>query len=349
MFLNDRPQFAFCYLTQLSYFGMISYLGVTSWHTLSEWRRERGLRIRKEKSVSKDAGSFLDLVEIPSTTVERQHWLLTDMNFFLYHTICTFHVIVPILFWGYLGLEGDAKETAVGMKPDGLWRNYSFHGGDLIVLMIEVIINTMSFVPSHVAIVFVICLLYLAEAHVVYAVDGFWIYPFLDTTGGPIWVALYLGVGFVILCAFIAMYYLHRIRNWIRVRGKVPVVESTATTVEVLKGKQGVDTRQEEHIESTFSSTIDQVVSPAPSYTTETIESVQYQKKVDQRSRRSNSHGSHDSSTSTLVNSPFSLTTDSAKHHHRHSEDDTPSSSFSTVYSESRLQKVMEEDDSIDH
>jgi len=29
MFRNDRPQFAFCYLTQLSYFGLISYLGVS--------------------------------------------------------------------------------------------------------------------------------------------------------------------------------------------------------------------------------------------------------------------------------------------------------------------------------
>ncbi|KAF8937241.1 hypothetical protein BGZ58_003063 [Dissophora ornata] len=76
----------------------------------------------------------------------------------------------------------------------------------------------MPFIPSHAVIVFVVCLLFLAEAHIVYHVDGFWIYPFLDTTSGPIWMAMYVGVGFAILCAFFLMYFLHRGRNWIRTK-----------------------------------------------------------------------------------------------------------------------------------
>ncbi|KAF9113511.1 hypothetical protein BGX27_001388 [Mortierella sp. AM989] len=102
---------------------------------------------------------------------------------------------------------------ALGIPRNALWRNYSFHGGDLILVLIEFIINTMPFISSHILIVYVVCLLYMGEAFVVYRVNGFWMYPFLDTTVGPIWVAYYIGVGFVIMCAFFLMYFLHRLRD----------------------------------------------------------------------------------------------------------------------------------------
>ncbi|KAG0232508.1 hypothetical protein BGW42_008128 [Actinomortierella wolfii] len=148
-----------------------------------------------------------------TTTIERQHWLLTDLHFFLYHTICTFHVIVPVLYWGYNSISGEAKMMAVDLNKQSLWRNYSFHGLDLVLVLIEVAINSMPFVPSHLIPVILVALLYLAEAHIVHAVDGFWIYPFLDTSN-KLWALLYLGVGFVIVAAFFAMYYLHRFKDW---------------------------------------------------------------------------------------------------------------------------------------
>ncbi|KAF9321158.1 hypothetical protein BG003_003351 [Podila horticola] len=119
------------------------------------------------------------------------------------------------MFWGYSVYSGDAKMMAVDLQPDPLWRNYSFHGGDLILMTLEIIVNAMPFIPTHLTVVLVICLLYLAEAHVVHYVDGFWIYPFLDTSVGPTWVLLYFGVGAAIVCAFVFMYYLHRSRNWV--------------------------------------------------------------------------------------------------------------------------------------
>ncbi|KAF9129032.1 hypothetical protein BGW39_004509, partial [Mortierella sp. 14UC] len=193
-----------------------------SWHTFSEWRRERGLRVIKAPSVeNKEPGSSAEVAEMMatrSTTIERQHWFLTDMIFFLYHTVCTLHVIVPLLFWGYLSVSGEAHMMAVDIAVEPKWRNYSFHGGDLILVLIEFSINAMPFIPSHILVVFLVCLLYLGEAMLVHRVDGFWIYPFLDTSVGPIWVAMYLGVGLVIACAFVVMYFLHRVRNWAIVR-----------------------------------------------------------------------------------------------------------------------------------
>ncbi|KAF9579235.1 hypothetical protein BGW38_004590, partial [Lunasporangiospora selenospora] len=183
----------------------------------------------------------LPSVEITDrTTIERQYWLLTDMNFFLYHTICTFHVIVPLLYWGYQGIEGEARMMAIDIPPAALWRNYSLHGGDFIVMTIEFLINAMPFIPTHFVIVLIVCLLYLAEAHLVYRVDGFWIYPFLDTKSGPIWVAMYLGVGAVILAIFTAVYYLHRFRNWLRTRKARRAARDTGSSVEegAIEGSQ---------------------------------------------------------------------------------------------------------------
>ncbi|KAF9148679.1 hypothetical protein BG015_009564 [Linnemannia schmuckeri] len=272
--LTERPRYEFCYLTQLSYLGLTSYLGTVSWHTLSEWRRERGLRATKTSSSysstgdDKEAGAVAveDMMAARTTTIERQHWFLTDMNFFLYHTICTFHVIVPLLFWGYLSVQGEARTMAVEMSVNSLWRNYSFHGGDLILVLLEISINSMPFIPSHIVIVFFICLLYLAEAHLVHYVDGFWIYPFLDTSVGPIWAAMYLGVGFVIAVAFGAMYFLHRGRNWwfarraaakaLAASGEAVVPEMVAVASSILTVYPGT------HLHSTFSS-----ATPLPSGT----------------------------------------------------------------------------------
>ncbi|KAF9924647.1 hypothetical protein FBU30_005416 [Linnemannia zychae] len=231
--LTDRPRYEFCYLTQLSYLGLISYLGTVSWHTLSEWRRERGVRAIRRNMISSgesDSAATAEMVLTRKTTIERQHWFLTDMIFFLYHTICTFHVIVPLLYWGYLSVSGEAHMMAVEISTDSLWRNYSFHGGDLILVLIEFSINAMPFIYSYIVVVFFICLLYLAEAHLVHYVDGFWLYPFLDTSVGPVWVGMYVGVGFVIACAFTVMYFLHRGRNWFIARKIADAAAMTAST-----------------------------------------------------------------------------------------------------------------------
>lgn len=155
---------------------------------------------------------------------------------------------------------------AIEMSVDSLWRNYSFHGGDLILVLLEISINSMPFIPSHIVIVFSICLLYLAEAHLVHYVDGFWIYPFLDTSVGPVWVAMYFGVGVVIAVAFGAMYFLHRGRNWWfarRAAAKIRLASSStlevdgeATVPEMIVVTSSIPTvRPGTHLQSTFSST----------------------------------------------------------------------------------------------
>ncbi|KAF9970085.1 hypothetical protein BGZ73_007319 [Actinomortierella ambigua] len=103
---------------------------------------------------------------------------------------------------------------AVDLPKPSLWRNYSFHGLDLVLVVIEVAINAMPFVPSHLVIVIFVAILYLAEAFVVHAVDGIWMYPFLDTSN-RLWALFYAGVGCVIIAAFAAMYYIHRLKDWL--------------------------------------------------------------------------------------------------------------------------------------
>ena len=196
---------------------------------------------------------------------------------------------------------------AAEVEPDALWRNYSFHGGDIVIVLIEIAINTMPFIPSHFLVVFLVCLLYLAEAHVVYHVDGFWIYSFLDTTQGPIWVAFYFGVGFLILCAFIVMYFLHRAKNW--------AIARSARRHHVLQVQDGkrvqrnpnvsslsnMETTPEMQMRSSYESTLASPQEPAP---------VQYLYKprritelANQNRKRSGTSRSEDSTASTLVGS----------------------------------------------
>ncbi|KAG0205480.1 hypothetical protein BGX28_002963 [Mortierella sp. GBA30] len=304
LFMTDRPQYSFCYLTQLSYLGLTSYLGTVSWHTFSEWRRERALRVaasNDQKSPAQieegmDAQGMTQSMR-RTTTIERQHWLLTDMNFFLYHTICTFHIIVPLLYWGYLSYEGDARSMAIEMSSESLWRNYSFHGGDLIVVLIEIAINTMPFILTHFLIVFSVCLLYLAEAHLVYRVDGFWIYPFLDTTGSLLWMALYVGVALAIALAFVVMYYVHRIRIRYRTRNS----SSTAPVNEMNQ-----DANVATSTKPTTYATMDEN-GPQPEMARYTLRQITRILETDnsqhQNRKRSCSNGSDVSTASTLVGS----------------------------------------------
>ncbi|KAF9937244.1 hypothetical protein BGZ65_001663 [Modicella reniformis] len=319
---TERPQYEFCYLTQLSYLGLTSYLGTVSWHTFSEWRHQRLKHQPQgaEDVLAQSEAQWQTQVRT-KTTLERQHWLLTDMNFFLYHTICTFHIILPLLYWGYLAYEGGARTMAVEMSAEALWRNYSFHGGDLIVVLIEIVINTMPFIPSHIFIVYLVSLLYLAEAHIVYRVDGFWIYPFLDTTQGPIWVVLYIGVGFVILCTFFFMYYFHRIMNWVYARSTAATTRRQDRNVaeEASWQYQQQDQNKEEQgtpwsmsstsfycdIESDFNPSTSSAPTPTPfpestyyMYKHRQISALQTQNR-----KRSFSNSSEESTASTLVGS----------------------------------------------
>ncbi|CAO3564261.1 unnamed protein product [Mortierella alpina] len=316
LIMTERPRYAFCYLTQLSYLGLTSYLGTVSWHTLSEWRRERAVRAASSKLIGKSpaqmeeatgAGGMTTVAMTRTTTIERQHWLLTDMNFFLYHTICTFHIIVPLMYWGYLSYEGDARVMAVEISAESLWRNYSFHGGDLIVVMFEIAINTMPFIPTHLTIVFTVCLLYLGEAHLVHHVDGFWIYPFLDTSGSLLWMALYIGVAIAITLAFVVMYYVHLIRNRYRTRGQMPTMivtrgqqQNVVATREVTDADPGGHPAKAECIQQQQQPSQDPP-RYSSSFTVRQITRIFQGDGLNQNRKRSCSNGSDVSTASTLV------------------------------------------------
>ncbi|KAF9984179.1 hypothetical protein BGZ75_004256 [Mortierella antarctica] len=358
--MTDRPRYAFCYLTQLSYLGLTSYLGTVSWHTLSEWRRERAVRSASSKIIGKSpaqmeeaagAEGMTTLSMTRTTTIERQHWLLTDMNFFLYHTICTFHIIVPLMYWGYLSYEGDARVMAVEISSESLWRNYSFHGGDLIVVLIEIAINTMPFIPSHLTIVFTICLLYLAEAHLVHHVDGFWIYPFLDTSGSLLWIALYLGVAIAITLAFVVMYYVHLIRNRYRTKGQMPAIttkkdqqQDIVTTKEMIDSVPVAESAQQQQQQDPprYSS----------SFTVRQITRILQGDSLNQNRKRSCSNGSEVSTASTLVGSDEAMVCKTKEVDSPLSDQplkETAPANVPTVDTGDRLEKVEEESEAEVH
>ncbi|KAF9899130.1 hypothetical protein BX616_003262, partial [Lobosporangium transversale] len=203
-------------------------------------------------------------------------------------------VVVPLLYWAYLAYAGDARLMAIGVSPDSLWRNYSFHGGDLIIVMIEFFFNAMPIIPSHIIIVLFICLLYLAEAHVVYSVNGFWLYPFLDTSIGPIWVALYLGVGVVIVCAFFFMFSLHKFKYWLLPQPHQKQQQQQQQQQQEQEQQQGTMLEDNNNQSVTIQMNLDNPYN-------EKHPSIQRIQNQNQNRKRSDSDSSNISSTSTLI------------------------------------------------
>ncbi|KAF9966004.1 hypothetical protein BGZ70_003548 [Mortierella alpina] len=218
-------------------------------------------------------------------------------------------IIVPLMYWGYLSYEGDAKVMAVEISTESLWRNYSFHGGDLIVIMIEIALNTMPFIPTHLTIVFTVCLLYLGEAHLVHHVDGFWIYPFLDTSGSLLWMALYIGVAIAITLAFVVMYYVHLIRNRYRTRGQMPAAmsmvkgqqQNVVATKEVNDADPSAHPAEAECIQQQQQQPLQDPPRYSSSFTVRQITRILQGDSLNQNRKRSCSNGSDVSTASTLV------------------------------------------------
>jgi hypothetical protein len=75
----------------------------------------------------------------------------------------TFHVIVPIVYWGFLSSAWDSK------SPFSKWTEVSFHGLDAGLSFIEFIFTRMFLFWSHIGVFLVVLLFYMVMTWVHYA------------------------------------------------------------------------------------------------------------------------------------------------------------------------------------
>jgi hypothetical protein len=97
----------------------------------------------------------------------------------------------------------------------------SVHAASFFQMMIDVIFNKMIIVPRLVIFELLGMILYMCLAFVVYAVDDFWTYEFLDWSQGPKAAIWYFVVAILAVIVFFLQYGIHQFRDFIarRVNG----------------------------------------------------------------------------------------------------------------------------------
>ncbi|KAJ1644135.1 hypothetical protein IWQ61_010451, partial [Dispira simplex] len=130
-------------------------------------------------------GQRPNLLEGAPRIVQLVHW-------WLYETITTFHILVPLVYWTLLKSQLNTNSAL------HFYTSIGAHAIDFVVMAIEVLLNRQKVVPTHCVILLIILVLYLGLAYLVWGATGFFVYSFLNFEAKKGFVALYvLGVAVV--------------------------------------------------------------------------------------------------------------------------------------------------------
>ncbi|KAL7331301.1 hypothetical protein PS15p_203510 [Mucor circinelloides] len=185
----------FAYFTDLTFIGMHAYLMTTMYHHAKYlWPHQSFKR----------PSSFLD-----------QSSVLNYAYVYLYHTVIVYNIQTPVVFWLLLAKE---KLFEAHLSPIDFWMSISLHAVTLFILIVEVIFNRMIIRINMVLLVFGTVLLYMCLVFIIFAVEHWWVYSFLDWSVGPSAIIWYLAISvFIVLCFFLQV-GLHKARDQIAKR-----------------------------------------------------------------------------------------------------------------------------------
>jgi len=111
-----------------------------------------------------------------------------------YSTITTFPFVVTAVYWTLLDTPPHKKSFLTPMRS---WNNITFHCLNSVFAFFELICSAVG--PqrwTHVLIILVILLLYVAMAYIIYASTKFYVYGFLDKNiMGNLTAAYIFGIG----------------------------------------------------------------------------------------------------------------------------------------------------------
>ncbi|KAI9503730.1 hypothetical protein BX070DRAFT_224433 [Coemansia spiralis] len=166
----------FVYFTYLCYTGLLAYLASSLFHTLQYWRR----------------GEPTSFTQMPKT-LQLLHWLL-------FESVVLYAVIVTALFWSLI--YSPDNYTTQELK----WTTASVHATNSVCVIVDMVIGSMVFSPhwSHPLLLCIVVTLYLALAYINYAVNGWFVYSFLDYKKHK---AMEAAIIFGLLAGFLVVYY----------------------------------------------------------------------------------------------------------------------------------------------
>ncbi|ORX46738.1 hypothetical protein DM01DRAFT_1410463 [Hesseltinella vesiculosa] len=176
----------FAFFTDLTYIGLNAYLVTSCYHHVAYvW-------------FEKDLKSFF-----------KQPTVLNYLYVYLYHTVIVFNAVTPLVYWAFLS-SGSSKMTVLGN-----FLNDNVHGVSFFIMLVDVIFNRMQVYTNMVLLLLVNVVLYMCLAFIVHAVDGIWVYPFLNWSHGATAAMMYLIVGLIFTVVFFIMMGIHDLRDWI--------------------------------------------------------------------------------------------------------------------------------------
>lgn len=189
----------FAYFTDLTFVGLHAYLITTLYHHAKYLWSEK-----KDYTTLRRPSSFLDQASI-----------LNYLYVYLYHTVIVFNIQTPVVFWALLARE---KLFNANLSPVDFWISISLHAVTLFILLLEVMFNRMVVSKKMVLLVFGTVVLYMCLTFIIFAVEQWWVYSFLDWRVGPSAAIWYISISvFIIICFFMQL-LLHKSRDWIAKR-----------------------------------------------------------------------------------------------------------------------------------
>ncbi|KAG9303169.1 hypothetical protein G9A89_001785 [Geosiphon pyriformis] len=180
-FIGEGNPLMLNYFTYLSYIGLFTYFGLSVFYSY-----------RFIKNGTVNAPKFLNYF----------FWTL-------YHTLCHYHLIVPVVYWTFL-----SNELIKGNKPAiEWWRQLSVHAFDALMMFTEIFMNRQSFVWPFLCITLVFQVLFMFEAFLTHATRNLWVYNFLSWDKGPIAALWYIGLFVFFTIIFSFQVGIHAIRD----------------------------------------------------------------------------------------------------------------------------------------
>jgi len=158
--MNDT--YFFIFFTNLSFCGLVTYFF---------YQAGFGIYVYFFKN------SDLEYLELPLNPLERFIWILFEVM-----TVCAW--FLDLVFWVLLFNGGNPG-----------YYNVSAHAINSLWMIIELVINRLIILPAHYLFDFNYVLIYMFYSWMLHAGAGYWVYPFLSWSNGPLLTTgYYIGV-----------------------------------------------------------------------------------------------------------------------------------------------------------
>lgn len=188
------------YFTILCYFGLAFYFAVSAFH---------GFSYARHKPSGLVAGPLDRTAEEEAPTVNPDRRKLRFLHSALYATVTTLPFLVSVVFWVWL------REYAF-VSPLAVWSNISEHALNSAFAIFEIVVPRTDPPPFvHAITIIVVMGLYLGLSYVSHAVNGVYVYPFLDPSqrGTHFVVAVIFLLAIAAIVGFIFVHCVIRVRK----------------------------------------------------------------------------------------------------------------------------------------